>query len=104
MRKIIERKVYDTDKAEVVAEYEPHPYRSDHRWFCETLYRTRWGRWFVHGVGGPASPYSEMVGPNSWTSGERIVPMTEVEVQEWAEWRGAGYVLEDYFPAEVSEA
>lgn len=85
MKKIIKNKVYDTETAQRLAEYEPNPYQSDFSYFCETLYRKKTGEFFLHGEGNAASKYSRSCGQNERCGGEQIIPMTYAESQKWAE-------------------
>lgn len=85
MKKVINKKLYNTETAEKLGEYEPNPYHSDFHWFCETLYRTKSGNFFLHGDGNAASKYSRSCGQNEWCSDEKIVPLSYDEAQEWAE-------------------
>ena len=39
MRKIINKKMYDTETAEWVEEFENTPYKSNYQYYVETLYR-----------------------------------------------------------------
>ena len=53
--------------------------------FCsEVLYRSKSGKYFLHGEGGAMSKYSHSCGSNQWSSGEMIIPMTESSAREWA--------------------
>lgn len=85
MKKIIKGKLYDTTTAKRLGEYEPRPNTSDFYWYCETLYKKKTGEFFLHGEGNAASPYSRSCGQNEWCGGEKIVPLTFAEAQEWAE-------------------
>lgn len=85
MKKIINGKVYDTETAKRLGEYEPNPYRSDFHYFCETLYKKKTGEFFLYGEGNAASKYSKSCGQNEWCGGERIEPLTFTEAQKWAE-------------------
>ena len=85
MKKVINNKVYDTEKAKRCGEYEPSPYRSDFHWFCETLYQKKTGEFFLHGDGNAASKYSKSCGQNEWCGSEKIIPLTYEEAQSWAE-------------------
>lgn len=85
MKKIINGKVYDTETAKRLGEYEPNPYRSDFHYYCETLYRKKTGEFFLHGEGNAASPYSRSCGQNEWCGSEKIIPMTYAEAQKWTE-------------------
>ena len=85
MKKIINGKLYNTETAEKIDSWENmNDYRNFH-YFSETLYRKRTGEFFLHGEGGPASPYHERVDQNSYMGGERIRPLTPEEAREWAE-------------------
>lgn len=85
MKKVIHGKVYDTEKAKRIGEYEPSPYRTDFHYFCETLYQKKTGEYFLHGAGNAASKYSRSCGQNEWCGSEQIKPLTYKEAQEWAE-------------------
>lgn len=84
MMKIIDGKKYNTETATPVAEYE-HSNVSDFGYYAETLYRKRTGEYFLHGEGGPASHYAVSVGNNSWSGGEKIIPLTIGAAKEWSE-------------------
>lgn len=85
MKKIINGKLYDTDTAkELGAWHNTSDYRDFH-YVHETLYRKRTGEFFLHGEGGPMTQYAESAGQNSWTSGEKIIPLTIASAREWAE-------------------
>lgn len=84
MKKIIHGKKYDTGTASLVHTAcfgEPASFG----YFEETLYRKHTGEYFMHGRGGPASRYSVSVGQNSWSGGEKIVPLSLTEAKAWAE-------------------
>lgn len=85
MKKIIGGKLYDTETAREVAEWDNGLGSSDFHLMEETLYRKRTGEYFLHGWGGPMSPYAEPYGSSGWQSGGRITPMTYDEAREWAE-------------------
>lgn len=84
MRKVIDRHLYDTDKARKLGKWEtPDGYSLDY--IKETLYRTRSGQYFLHGYGGAATKYAQSLGLNSWGDGEQIIPLTEEIARIWAE-------------------
>lgn len=87
MRKIIDGKLYDTEKAKRVGEpWSPAGFGpGDFGWCEEALYRKRTGEYFLHGEGGPNTRYAEPYGQSGWTGGERIMPLTYDEAREWAE-------------------
>lgn len=84
MKKIINGKVYDTEKAKECGEYNNIPYVSDFHYYCETLYKKKTGEFFLFGKGNAASKYCEYVG-NTSTGGCRIVPLTYDEAVKWVE-------------------
>ena len=84
MKKIINTKVYDTDTATRVGKWYANEY-SDLDRVEEELYRKRTGEYFLYGCGGARSKYSEYLGGRSYGGGERIMPLTYAEAQEWAE-------------------
>lgn len=64
MKKIINKKTYDTETAKPVCVYS-YVFAGDFRKVTETLYRKKTGEYFLHGIGGPASKYPK----------ETIIPM-----------------------------
>ena len=85
MRKIINGKLYDTETAKKVASCYHGDGPRDFRHYSEALYRKRTGEYFLAGEGGPMSHYAVTVGQNSWSGGEKIIPLTYKEATEWAE-------------------
>ena len=102
MIKIINGKKYSTETAQKLASYENTANVRDFNWFCETLYKTLSGLYFIHGEGGPASRYSVQESMYSWSGGERIIPCTLDEAKEWAEEYLDGEKYEEIF-GEVEE-
>ena len=102
MKKIINGKVYDTETAKELAYWENMPDVRDFHQFCERLYRKKTGEFFLHGEGGPMTQYAQTVGANSWSGGERIMPMTFAEAKAWAEEHLDGEEYEVIF-GEVTE-
>ena len=85
MKKIINQKRYDTETARMLSFWENSYNMKDFQWCRETLYQKKTGEYFLHGEGGPMSRYAEPEGINSWTSGERLMPMSYEEARSWAE-------------------
>ena len=82
MTKVINGARYDTDRARMLAKWERDTNDSaDH--MTETMYRTKAGKFFIHGEGGPNTRYASRSGG----SGEKIVPLTDSDAREWAEIR-----------------
>lgn len=85
MKKIINQKRYDTDKAKKVGCWENQYARNDFNWCQETLYRKKTGEFFLHGEGNASSKYAESCGNNSWTGGEKLIPLSYDKARQWAE-------------------
>ncbi len=84
MKKIINGKMYDTEKAERKG-YDSYSNSSDFQYWLEELYQKRTGEFFLYGEGGPMSKYSITTGQNQWSGGEAITPISVNEAREWAE-------------------
>lgn len=85
MKKIINNLVYDTNTAKDVGEWSNGYSVSDFKHVYETLYRKRTGEYFLHGQGGPMSKYAVKTGSNSWSGGEKIIPLEYESARKWAE-------------------
>lgn len=101
MKRIINGKVYDTDKARELGSDSYSNPRDFHHW-SETLYQKRTGEFFLHGAGGPMSRYAERIEQNSWSGGEQLIPLTYDKAREWAEEHLTADQYEEIFGA-VSE-
>lgn len=84
MKKVIRNKVYDTDTAQKLGEWDNGHYTNDFGYCAETLYRKRTGEFFIHGEGHAMSKYASHSG-NSSGWGEKIIPLTYDEARQWAE-------------------
>ena len=97
MKKIINNRMYDTDTAAHVGEWENMDNVRDFQYVCETLYRKRTGEYFLHGFGNAASKYSRLTRENEWTSGEQIMPLSYKSAKKWAKMRlGEEKYLEEF--------
>lgn len=85
MKQVIRGRRYDTETAKEIGFDSYNGSRRDFHWWSETLYQKRTGEFFLHGEGGAASRYSVSAGQNSWSGGERIIPLSLDEAREWAE-------------------
>lgn len=85
MKKIINGKLYDTGTATKLAVRPWTGSWNDLDYIVETLYRKKTGEYFLHGEGGPATRYAQATGTNSWSGGERIMPLGYDDAREWAE-------------------
>lgn len=102
MRKIIEKKVYDTDTAKFIAEYHNGLSESDYGYICEELYVTKNGQYFLHARGGALNIYSEDNGKNSWGI-SKIILMDKNEVYDWLEKYNFADIIEEIFEGEIQE-
>lgn len=84
MKKIIEGKMYDTETAKEMGS-DSYLYPGDFNHWVETLYKKRTGEYFLHGIGGPMSKYSESCGQNQWIGGQKIIPLSYEAARSWAE-------------------
>lgn len=83
MKKIINGRIYDTNTAKEMGR-DDQTYGNFSDWE-ETLYRKSTGEYFLHGEGGPQTKYAQQVGENSWTGGEKIIPLSLESAKKWAE-------------------
>lgn len=102
MVKFIKGKKYSTETATKLADWDNSYSINDHKYISETLYQKRTGEYFLHGEGGGLTRYATSVG-NAYTSGERIIPLTEEEAREWAEEHLDGEDYEKIFSSEEPE-
>ena len=84
MRKIINRKAYDTNTAEELGIWSNGYSPRDFVYTEETLFRKKTGEYFLYGFGGPRSKYAKRIA-DGYTGGEMIIPMTQEEAELWAE-------------------
>lgn len=85
MKKIIKNKVYNTDTAKKIAEYDNGLGYNDLRYYSETLYQKKTGEYFLYGEGNASSKYAFSIGNNNWTSGWEIIPIYFESARNWAE-------------------
>lgn len=77
MRKVLNRKLYDTDTAEVIGDWESCCDRGNFHYYREVLHRKRTGELFLYGEGHGLSPYGKTYvdGMRGW--GESIEPLSQ---------------------------
>lgn len=88
MKRVIDRKLYDTDRAEQIAQHAPNADRGDFHYLIETLYETPDGEYFLHCEGGAATEYSKPCGGGGRTGGEELNLLDEDAALDWCEERG----------------
>jgi len=98
MKRIISGRRYDTKTAKKVGEAS-YSNCSDFHYWSEELYVKRTGEYFLYGVGGPMSKYSQQVGQNEWTGGKEIIPLSLNEAKMWVEKHLNGDKYEEIFGA-----
>lgn len=101
MKKIINGKVYDTDTAQDVGNWDNGVYGGFDS-VAETLYRKRTGEFFLLGQGGARTRYASAAGDNHWSGGSAIIPLTWEAARAWAEEHLAAEGYEAIF-GEVAE-
>lgn len=85
MKKIINKKLYNTETAERVGTWDNNYPCNDFHFMSEELYQKKTGEFFLYGYGGAMSRYAESCGNNSWGSGEDIIPLSYDKAEDWAE-------------------
>jgi hypothetical protein len=85
MKKVIDGKLYNTDTAKKLGYWSNRYNIGDLNYCAETLYKTKSGKYFIHGEGGANTRYAQPAEQNWWTAGEHIEPISEKTAKEWAE-------------------
>ena len=98
MKKVINGVLCNTESAKFIGSWTNSPF-NDLCYCYEALYRTKSGIFFLYGEGGPASKYSRLTGPNSWSGGEAIELLSPEDAREWAE----EYLTGDEYIAALGE-
>lgn len=103
MKKIISGAKYDTETAKEIGSWYNTADQHNFNYVEETLYRTKSGRYFLHGEGGASSRYASHDPDGHSSSGEKIIPLSRENAQEWAEEHMDGDEYEAVF-GEIPEA
>lgn len=88
MKKVIDGKVYNTETATQIANWDNGVYGRDFRACDESLYVTKKGTYFVHGEGGGLSRWSQPCGSNGSCGGEGIEVLSKKAALQWCEEHG----------------
>lgn len=83
MKKIIKKKLYNTETAQEIGVYDNGSSRFER--VTEILYKKKTGEYFLYGEGGPQTKYAVRVDYSTVTGGEDIFPLTYDEARSWAE-------------------
>ena len=109
MKKVIGRRIYNTQTARLIAEAE-YGTPGNFEYLYEGLYKTRRGTYFLHGTGGCWSKYQRQIG-NGWISGgSDITPLDRDEAIAWVEdnaddiGESAAEILRDEYGLELEDA
>ena len=98
MQRVINRKLYDTNEAEQIAQHAPNTDTGDFNYLIETLYKTPGGEYFLHCEGGAATKYAKPCNGGGRTGGQELDPLTEEAALDWCEERSiAGEVVVEEF-------
>lgn len=97
MREIIDRKVYDTDNAEQIANYGSIVDKGDFHTLAEALYKDPNGEYFLHCQGGAATQYAKQTSEGT-TYGEELQRLTKEGALDWCEDRSinADSIIEEF--------
>jgi len=96
MKKVIDGKLYNTETATLLHEWNNGVRGNDFRGCEESLYITKKGTFFLAGSGGPMSKYAQALDQNSWGGSEGLEPLSTKEALDWAE-------THDMDPDEIAE-
>ena len=85
MKKVINGTLYNTETARKLGGWSNTYNYRDFNYCEETLYRTKSGKFFIHGEGGAMSKYAQTISSNEWSGGEKIIPLSAQNAMKWAE-------------------
>lgn len=88
MKKIVNGKLYNTETAQFICNYETPGDIGDFYYFEESLYKKKTGEFFLSGHGGPASKYGTYNSYDTIAGGDRITPLSLKEAERWLEKHG----------------
>lgn len=97
MKKVIDGAMYNTETARKLGGWSNTYNYRDFNYCEETLYRTKSGKFFIHGEGGAMSKYAQTISSNEWSGGEKIIPCTFDDARKWAEKHLSGDEYADIF-------
>lgn len=100
MRKIIDKKVYDTERAEHICTLSCTANGRDFEWHSTSLYRTESGVWFLAGEGNGLSMWSKPALGGGSIPGKGIRIVDEDEVLKILESEDEDWAIEEYFDTE----
>lgn len=103
---IINGKVYNTETATHIGRIgsDSGYLASDFRCWTAELYKTRKGAFFMHGDGGPRSPFAVSHGQGGWSGSEGVRELTPDTALRYAEASLSGEVILQHFAKHLDEA
>lgn len=102
MKKVIDRKLYDTENAELIYDWSNGLGRTDFNARESELYRTDNGRYFIYHWGGAATGLAETVGGMN-TEGETIEVVDEKQAFDFLNEHGATDKAINLFPNQFED-
>lgn len=104
MKQVINGIRFDTETSTPIGEGFSDAPRGDFRFYRATLYRSKRGRYFLAGEGGPETPWAQADRGGVRWGGPGIVPLTAEGARRWAEKRLSQKEIEAGFAAEITDA
>ena len=104
MKKVIDGKVYNTETAELVHDWNNGRFPNDFKFREKQLYRTKKGNWFIKHLGGAMTDMAVSVGNNATGGSSDIEPISSKDAMKFLETHGGEEALEKYFADELEEA
>lgn len=97
MRKVVNGRVYDTDTAQLVCEWDNGEMPTGLAYVCHGLYRKKTGEFFLHVHGGPATSWAKPTETGGTRGAEHVVLATYDEARELVERNADADVYEELF-------
>lgn len=108
MKEIIDGKIYDTEKARLIGSGDNMMSGADSvtdlNYWAADLYKTKKGRYFLAGKGGPMTMFAQPCGQNGSSGGSGIIPKCPNGALSWAEDYLKNEIIEEEFSALLQEA
>ena len=104
MKRIIDGKRYDTEKAVHIHGWDNGNFTNDFRYRSKDLYRTKSGRWFIHHTGGALTDMAKSAGNNSTTGSEDIEPVSAEDAFRFLVSHDGEDEAEELFPEKIQDA
>lgn len=103
MKAIVNKKLYDTAKADIVLKWDNGYFSSDFKFRSKDLYRTPKGVFFIHHVGGALTDMAHRFGTCTGGS-QRIEPVSDDDAFNFCCSHDGVAEAQKYFPDRIEEA